>query len=158
MEEGEPEPRSEWKDDKQKQKNKQMKEATPMGRSMLEPEKATLQTLSTGEAGNEEDTPTKEKRKTKRQRREESEGETLEQQGKVVRLMLNKRKPDFSREELEFFRRAMEHRHICQTHFAEPGANYCHRRPLCRKVVNGEGILRKIEIHFEMLRGDSAES
>ena len=60
-----------------------------------------------------------------------------------VRLNMNERAPDFSEEELEFFRRAIEHRHISQAHFADPGADYCYCCPKFRKVINGEGVLQR---------------
>ena len=58
----------------------------------------------------------------------------------------------------EFFRKAIEHRHISQTHFTDPGAGHCYRCPLRRKIVNGEGVLQKIKLHFDMLRGDSNQT
>ena len=72
--------------------------------------------------------------------------------GTAIRLNLNKRRPEFSTEELEFFRTAVEHRHGSQAHVTDPGADHCF---LCRKIVNGEGLLRKVEVHFDVIHRDS---
>ena len=123
---------------------KEKDRGTPRGRNMgpndnknpVRQKTDDLQTISSGEASQDEQANDK-------------------RSNDPVRLYMNKRQPDFSTEELEFFSKAIEHRHISQTHFADPGAGYCYRCPLCRKVINGEGVLQKIKIHFEMIHGDS---
>ena len=116
---------------------------------------------STDERRREQEKDKQHKEEEKKGQDEEEEDEESKERktdsddDKIIQLKMNKRSPIYSTEELEFFAAAIEHRHVSQTHFMDPGADFCYRCPLCRKVINAEGILQKTRIHFDMLHRDS---
>ena len=88
----------------------------------------------------------------KRSNQEKKTGEEM-----VVRLAMNKRRADFSYEELRVSHEAVANKHISQTHFADPGAEHCYWWLLCRRVINGGNLPRMKRSHFVALHGDSTE-
>ena len=70
----------------------------------------------------------------------------------IQHIAINKRNAAFSEEELIFFREAIGRAHTSQTHFADPGASFCYRCPICHRVVNWENLPEGVRMHFTMMR------
>ena len=68
----------------------------------------------------------------------------------IVPLGTKKRNATLSREELEFFCDAKDAEHLCLTHFAAPGAEFCHCCPLCYEVINWGNPPQSARTHFEI--------
>ena len=94
-----------------------------------------------------------EDKKRSEQRKVERESQT-ELTGTIAELKINKLQPKYPMGELKFMREALETNHTSQTHFTDPGAEFCYRRPLCGKLINKDNLATCIRLYFNTLHYD----
>ena len=79
----------------------------------------------------------------------EPQGKICEGKGpQIVPLSLKYVKSNFSEAERAFFAAAALEGKVSQTHFVNPEATMCHRRPICDKTLNPGGLTKNTVRHF----------
>ena len=78
-------------------------------------------------------------------------GTSEEEEPMIQHVAINRRAAAYSEEEMQFFREAITQGRTSQTHFADPGASFCYRCPICTRMVNWEHLPQSARMHFSMM-------
>ena len=131
---------------KRSNKRTRSKSAAPTSKTVTSIEEDN-QSRKSEKARNDETRDSKKRGDNIKEDKVEDKKNRTTESNKSAKKQLNKLQANFSKEELELFRDAIEAGRINQTHFTDPSLDYCYRCPICQKIQLG-GFARKGETVF----------